>query len=81
MTRQAMGFSEIQQQLEKISREMVVLIRQYGLTAQSSLDVMADAKKRITDRDDYIRFLELSLEGRILGEIGDAMIKREGGTA
>lgn len=81
MTGKTMGFQQIQQELNRISSEVVALIRQYGMTAQSPLDVIADAKKCITNQDDYVRFLELSLEGRILGELGDAMIKREGGHA
>lgn len=35
------------------------------------------ARKCIADRDDYVRFLELSLEGRILGEVADALAKAE----
>jgi len=81
MTSKTMGFQDIQRELTRISEDVVALIRQYGMTAQSPLDVLADAKKCITNQEDYIRFLELSLEGRILGEIGDAMIKRDGGHA
>jgi len=76
MNGQKMGLDKIQARLNEISQEMVQIIRQYGLTAQSPLEVIADARKNITETDDYIRFLELSLEGRVLGEIGDAMIKR-----
>ncbi len=77
MSRKTMGFNEVQKELNRISQEVVDLIRHYGLSAQSPLDVVEDAKKCITDKDDYIRFLELSLQGRILGEIGEAMIKRD----
>jgi len=77
MSGQAMGFNEIQNELNRISQEVVGLIRRYGLSAESPLEVIKDAKKCITDKDDYIRFLELSLQGRILGEIGEAMIKRD----
>lgn len=77
MNGQKMGLDTIQARLNEISQEMVQIIRQYGLTAQSPLEVIADARKNITKTDDYIRFLELSLEGRILGEIGDSMIKRD----
>ena len=77
MNGQKMGLDKIQARLNEISQEMVQIIRLYQLTAQSPLEVIADARKNITKTDDYIRFLELSLEGRILGEIGDAMIKRD----
>ena len=33
------------------------------------------ARQNITDQNDYIRFLELSLEGRIYGEAASALEK------
>ncbi len=69
--------NNIRKELEKISTEMLTLIRQYELTATSQLDVIEMARERITDKRDYIRFLELSLEGRIYGEAAEAIEKLE----
>ncbi|WP_120496531.1 hypothetical protein [Kiloniella sp. EL199] len=59
---------EIQQRLEALSQELIVLIQEYQLDAQDPLDVIPVARQKVSDKDDYIRFLELSLEGRLLGE-------------
>lgn len=45
MNGQKMGLDKIQARLNEISQEMVQIIRQYGLTAQSPLEVIADARK------------------------------------
>lgn len=68
---------KIKARLDEITAEMTTLIRQYGLTADSPFQVIEAARKSIPDQAEYIRFLELSLEGRILGEIADAMAKAE----
>ncbi|RCK48731.1 hypothetical protein TH25_14190 [Thalassospira profundimaris] len=70
------SFAQAQQKLEEITAEMLVLIRQYGLDAESPFDVIAVARRKIDNQQDYVRFLELSLEGRIYGEYADALQKQ-----
>ncbi len=70
---QELTISNIQKELEVISQEMLVLIKKYDLSATSQLDIIDMARKNITDQQDYIRFLELSLEGRIYGEAAAAI--------
>ena len=70
-----MTITNIRKELETISQEMLELIKKYQLTASSQLDVVEMARENITDKDDYIRFLELSLEGRIYGEAAAAIEK------
>jgi len=67
----------IRKELDKISKEMVQLIRKYNLDAQSPLDIINIARTKITDQNDYIRFLELSLEGRIYGEAAEAITQQQ----
>tara|TARA_R110001583_G_scaffold91955_1_gene234107 strand:- start:28787 stop:29056 length:270 start_codon:yes stop_codon:yes gene_type:complete len=69
-------FVEAQKKLEDITAEMLMLIRQYGLDAQSPFDVITVARHKIGNEQDYIRFLELSLEGRIYGEYAEALQKQ-----
>lgn len=59
---------DIQKRLEVLSRELITLIQQYQLDAQDPLDVIPVARQKVSKKEDYIRFLELSLEGRLLGE-------------
>lgn len=68
---------EIQKKLASITNEMIELIHKYNLNAQTPFEVIAHARLSISDDKDYIRFLELSLEGRIYGEVGDAIEKAE----
>ncbi len=72
-----LNINNIRKELEKISQEMLVLIKEYNLSATSPLEVVEMARKSITNKDDYIRFLELSLEGRIYGEAATAIEKAE----
>ena len=65
--------SNIRNELNKISEEMLILIKKYNLMANSQLEVAEMAHQNITDQKDYIRFLELSLEGRIYGEAAQAL--------
>ncbi len=67
--------NNIRKELEIISQEMLSLIKQYDLSATSQLDVIDMAREKINNKDDYIRFLELSLEGRIYGEAATAIEK------
>lgn len=67
--------SNIRKELEKISQEMILLIRKYDLDATSGLDIIEMARVKISEQKDYIRFLELSLEGRIYGEAASALEK------
>lgn len=67
--------TNIRKELEKINQEMIVLIRKYDLNATSQFDVIEIARKQISHKQDYIRFLELSLEGRIYGEAASALEK------
>ncbi|KKJ77602.1 hypothetical protein WH95_07995 [Kiloniella litopenaei] len=59
---------DIQKRLEILSQELIALIQQYQLDAQDPLDVIPVAREKVSQKEDYIRFLELSLEGRLLGE-------------
>ena len=72
---QDLTISNIQKELEVISQEMIILINKYNLSATSQLDVIDMARDNITDQKDYVRFLELSLEGRIYGEAATAIEK------
>ncbi len=69
--------NNIRKELEKISQEMLSLISKYNLSATTQLDVIDMAKEKITHKEDYIRFLELSLEGRIYGDAAAAIENRE----
>ena len=62
------AFNQIKKELESVSAEIVVLITQYALDVSTPLQVIPTAREKITDDQDYIRFLELSLQGRLLGE-------------
>ena len=68
--------TEIQRKLHAITQEMMGLIQKYDLDANTPLDVIPMAREKITDAQDYLRFLELSLEGRIYGDYG-AMLQNE----
>lgn len=63
-----MTHPDLQQRLQDISTEMVSLIEKYNVVADHPLDIIPSAKKQITDPADYVRFIELSLEGRLIGE-------------
>jgi len=65
----------IKKQLNSISGEMMGLIQKYQLDATNALDIIPVARQKISDPKDYTRFLELSLEGRILGEAASALEK------
>lgn len=71
------SLQEIQKKLATITNEMLELIHKYNLNAQTPFEVITHARMAIADDKDYIRFLELSLEGRIYGEVGDAIEKAE----
>jgi hypothetical protein len=71
-----LSYSDTRKKLDQITAEMVSLIRKYDLDAASPFDVIAVARAKISDERDYIRFLELSLEGRIYGEYGEALQKQ-----
>ncbi|WP_259783001.1 hypothetical protein [Aestuariispira ectoiniformans] len=68
---------EMQKRLNEVTEEMLVLIRRYDLDADNPFDVIEVARRKIGDQKDYIRFLELSLEGRIYGEAAAALEKAE----
>lgn len=69
--------NNIRKQLDIISEEMVALIKKYKLSAESQLDVIDMARNSIDNTTDYIKFLELSLEGRIYGEAATAIEQME----
>ncbi|MBL4603430.1 MAG: hypothetical protein JKY84_11840 [Emcibacteraceae bacterium] len=69
--------NNIRKELEIISQKLIILINKYDLSATSQLEVVEMARDKITDKDDYILFLELSLEGRIYGEAATAVEKME----
>lgn len=65
--------TKIRRKLERISAEMMRLIEKYNLDAANALEIIPVARRKITAPQDYVRFLELSLEGRILGEAAAAL--------
>ena len=65
------AFNQIKKELDSVSSEMVSLITKYTLDVSTPLQVIPTAREKITDDKDYIRFLELSLQGRLLGEAVD----------
>lgn len=69
--------SELQARLEQVSQEMIGLIRAYDLDADTPFEVIPVARKKISDPKDYVRFLELSLEGRIYGEAASALMEAQ----
>ena len=78
MTQHPQSIAEIQKRLEVLSAEMIELIRTYGLGAADPREVIATARRKISVPADYVRFLELSLEGRILGELATAQDDAQG---
>lgn len=72
-----MTLDDVKDRLRQVSDEMTGLIRKYGLSAQSSLQVIEEARTKIADPQDYVRFLELSLEGRILADEGERLMKAQ----
>jgi len=72
-----MNLSELRRRLIAVTEEMTALIRVYELHAFDPLDVIEHAKKRIKLPNDYVRFLELSLQGRILADEGERLMKIE----
>ncbi len=72
----SISFTDAQKKLEQITAEMLELIRKYELDAESPFDVIPVARAKIDNQQDYIRFLELSIEGRIYGEYADALQKQ-----
>ncbi len=75
LSSEQLTITNIRKELDKISTEMMELIQQYNLDATSALDIIPIARRKISRQKDYIRFLELSLEGRILGEAATALEK------
>mgnify|MGYP000203309682 CR=1 FL=1 len=75
LTAEELTITNIRNELNKISTEMLELIQKYNLMANSQLEVVEMARNNITDQKDYIRFLELSLEGRIYGDAATALEK------
>ena len=72
--------TELHNRLQRISAEMVALIEKYNLVAEHPLEIIPAARACITDRDDYVRFIELSLEGRLIGEVSQHMENAENTT-
>jgi hypothetical protein len=72
-----LNLAKIQGELNRISAEMITIINKYGMNASNPLEVISIAREKITNKADYIRFLELSLEGRIYGDYGEAFKKTE----
>jgi hypothetical protein len=54
-----LSYSDTRKKLDQITAEMLELIRKYDLDAASPFDVIEVARAKITDQNDYIRFLEL----------------------
>lgn len=72
-----MKLSELRARLNQLSLEMSELIKKYHLSAESSLNVIENARETIHEPKDYLKFLELSLEGRILADEGERLMKME----
>jgi len=70
-----MTLEDVRRRLEILSKEMTELIRRYELDASSPLRVIENAKAKISLDADYVKFLELSLEGRILADEGERLMK------
>ncbi len=75
LSTEPLTLTSIRKELEELSSEMILLIQKYDLDATNSLEIISIAKKKISEPKDYVRFLELSLEGRILGEAATALEK------
>lgn len=73
------SLTEIKKKLNAVTVEMMGIIQKYQLetAVNSPFDMIEAVKARITDDADYVRFLELSVEGRIYGEAGDALMKAD----
>lgn len=80
ITEENLNLAKIQSELNRISAEMITIINKYGMDATSPLEVISIAREKITLKADYIRFLELSLEGRIYGDYGEAFNKKQSQT-
>lgn len=72
---EGLTITSIRKKLDIISSELMGLIQKYNLDAANSMEIIPVARQKITSQKDYIRFLELSLEGRILGEAVTALEK------
>lgn len=75
LSAEELTITNIRKELDRISSQMMQLIQKYSLDATSALEIIPIARRKISDPKDYIRFLELSLEGRILGEAAEALEK------
>ena len=75
LSSEGLTITSTRKELDIISSEMMGLIQKYSLDAATSMDIIPVARQKITSQKDYIRFLELSLEGRILGEAVTALEK------
>ena len=75
LTAENLSITNIRKELDQISLQMMQLIKKYGLDANNALEIIPVARQKISDQKDYIRFLELSLQGRILGEAAAALEK------
>ncbi len=75
LSSEELTITKIKKKLDIISSEMMRLIQKYNLDATTSTEIIPVAKRKINNPKDYTRFLELSLEGRILGEAATALEK------
>lgn len=77
LTADQLTINNIRSELDRISVEMISLIQKYDMDATSPLQIIDMARLKITDPADYVRFLEISLEGRIYGEAATAIENEE----
>ena len=75
LSSEELTITKIKKELDIISSEMMQLIQKYNLDATTSMEIIPVAKRKINNPKDYTLFLELSLEGRILGEAATALEK------
>lgn len=75
LTYENLTLTTIRHELDIISEKMLGIIKKYNLDATNGLEIIPIARQKISNQKDYIAFLELSLEGRILGEAATALEK------
>ncbi len=69
------AFHRIKRDLDAVSAELAQLISTYQLQVDTPLDIIQTARDTITNGEDYVRFLELSLQGRLLAEAADYILQ------
>lgn len=58
----------LRQRIAEIESRLTEIRDRYSLSASTPLQMLPEARSKITDRTDYVRFLEMSLELRLITE-------------